>query len=58
VAAIAQELRLRQATVRAWLQRFNRRGLAGLHEAPRPGRPATYTPEQVSEVIATCLTKP
>jgi predicted ArsR family transcriptional regulator len=29
VAAIAQELRLCQATVRAWLKRFNRRGLAG-----------------------------
>jgi transposase len=58
VAAIAQELRLCQATVRAWLKRFNRRGLAGLQEAQRPGRPATYTPEQVNEVIATCLTKP
>ena len=29
VAAIAQELRLCQATVRAWLKRFNRRGLDG-----------------------------
>jgi transposase len=58
VAAIAQELRLCPATVRVWLKRFNHRGLAGLQEAPRPGRPATYTPEQVSEVIATCLTKP
>jgi transposase len=58
VAAIAQELRLCQATVRAWLKRFNRRGPAGLQEAPRPGRPATYIPAQGSEVIATCLTKP
>jgi transposase len=58
VTAIAEELRLCQATVRTWLKRFNRRGLAGLQETPRPGRPATYTPEQVSEVIATCVTKP
>jgi len=29
VAAIAQELRRCQATVRAWLKRFKRRGLAG-----------------------------
>ena len=29
-----------------------------MQEAPRSGRPATYTPEQVSEVIATSLTKP
>jgi transposase len=58
VATITQEVRLCQATVRAWLKRFNRQGLAGLQEAPRPGRPATYTPAQVSEVIATSLTKP
>jgi transposase len=58
VPAIAQQLRLCKPTVRAWLQRFNRQGLAGLQEAARPGRPATYTPEQVSAVIATSLTKP
>jgi transposase len=58
VPAIARELRLCQATVRSWLKRFNCQGLAGLQEAPRPGRPATYTAEQVSEVIATSLTKP
>jgi transposase len=58
VPAIAQQLRLCQPTVRAWLRRFNRRGLAGLQEAARPGRPATYTPEQVSAVIATSLSKP
>ena len=55
MATITQEVRLCQATVRAWLKRFNRQGLAGLQEAPRPGRPATYTPAQVSEVIATSL---
>jgi transposase len=58
VPAIARERRLCPATVRSWLKRFNRQGLAGLQEAPRPGRPATYTSEQVSEVIATSLTKP
>jgi transposase len=58
VAAIARELGLCHATVRSWLNRFNAQGLAGLQEAPRPGRPATYTAEQVGEVIATSLTKP
>jgi transposase len=58
VAAIAQELGLCPATVRSWLKGFNRSGLAGLAEKARPGRPATYTPEQVSAVIATSLTKP
>jgi transposase len=58
VPAIARELRLCQATVRAWLKRVNRQGLVGLQERARPGRPTTYTPEQVGEVIATALTPP
>jgi transposase len=58
VPAIARELRLCQATVRAWLKRFSRQGLVGLQERARPGRPTTYTPEQVGEVIATALTPP
>ena len=37
------------STVRGWPVR---------QEAPRPGRPATYTSAQVSEIIATSLTKP
>ncbi len=58
VSAIAQELHLTPTTVRSWLTRFNGQGLTGLEEQPRPGRPATYSPEQVSEVIATALTAP
>jgi transposase len=58
VPAIAQALHLTPTTVRSWLKRFNRQGLPGLEEQPRPGRPATYSPEQVSEVIATALTDP
>lgn len=58
VPAIAQELHLTPTTVRSWLQRFNGSGLAGLAEKSRPGRPARYTPEQVSEVIAVSLANP
>src|SRR5919202_4582273 len=58
VPAIAAELGLHAQTVRQWLKRFNRRGLEGLHDLPRGGRPATYPPEQVAEVIATTLTDP
>ena len=56
--AIAPELRLLPTTVRSWRIRFNRQGVAGLQEQPRPGRPPSDTPEQVSEVIATSLTNP
>ena len=58
VPSIARELGLTDQTVRAWLKRFNAHGLAGLRDLPRGGRPATYTPDQVAEVIATALTDP
>jgi transposase len=56
--AIAAELGLHAQTVRQWIKRFNAAGLEGLADQPRGGRPATYTPEQVAEVIATALTDP
>ena len=58
VPAIAQELVLTETTVRTWLKRFNEVGLDGLQDRPRAGRPVTYSPEQVAEVIATALTNP
>jgi transposase len=58
VPAIAQQLHITAITVRTWLKRFNAAGLAALTDKPRSGRPATYTPPQVAEVIATALTPP
>lgn len=58
VPAIAAALQLSANTVRRWLKRFNADGLAGLTDAVRSGRPATYTPGQVAEVIATALSNP
>jgi len=58
VPAIAHHLQLTAITVRTWLKRFNAAGLAALTDKPRSGRPATYTPAQVAEVIATSLTPP
>ncbi len=46
------------ATVRHWLKRFNARGLQGLEEDVRTGRPPTYPAEQRSAVINTALTRP
>jgi transposase len=45
-------------TVRYWLNRFNARGLDGLHEDVRTGRPPTYSAEQRSAVITAALTRP
>lgn len=58
VSAISRRLQLKEAKVRKWIKRFNDGGLAGLEDSPRAGRPATYTPEAVSEVIAVSLTDP
>jgi transposase len=58
VPAIAHQLQLTAITVRTWLKRFNAAGLAALTDKPRSGRPATYIPQQVAEVIAASLTPP
>jgi transposase len=58
VAAIASGLQLKQAKVRKWINRFNESSLAGLEDELRTGRPATYTAEAVSEVVAASLTDP
>jgi transposase len=58
VHQISQQLKLSEMTVGRWLKRFNATGIAGLADEPRSGRPATYTPAQVADVIATALTNP
>jgi len=45
-------------TARHWLKRFNARGLPGLEEDVRSGRPPTYSAEQRSAVINAALTRP
>jgi transposase len=58
VPAIARALGVCEATVRPWLTRFNAGGMEGLRDGARAGRPPTYTPEEVGEVIAASLTDP
>src|SRR5258708_13926982 len=55
---IAKQLEVSERMVRNRLHRFNEQGLAGLEEAPRSGRPLTYTPEEVSSIIQTALSNP
>lgn len=55
---IAGRVHVTAATVYLWLHRFNDHGLAGLEDRPRQGRPAIYTCEQVSEIVAAALTDP
>jgi transposase len=55
---IATRMELCGNTVRHWLNRFNARGLTGLEEDVRTGRPPTSSAEQRSVVITTALTRP
>jgi len=54
---IAAKMGLCDATVRFWLKRFNERGLPGLEEEMRSGRPPTYTAEEHSAVITAALSR-
>src|SRR3954467_9993980 len=55
---IAARMGLCGATVRFWLKRFNERGLPGLEEDMRSGRPATHTAEERTPVIAAARPRP
>src|SRR3954467_15751070 len=52
---IAAKLGLCGAMVRFWLKRFPGRGLGGLKEDMRSGRPPVYSAEERSAVIAAAL---
>lgn len=58
VTAIKAVLGMADGTVRLWITRFNADGLEGLRDRRRGGRPATYTPQQVGDLIAASLTDP
>jgi transposase len=55
---IAKQVQVSEHMVRNRLHRFNEQGLQGLEEAPRSGRPPTYEPELVSQIIQTALSRP
>jgi len=55
---VAAQLGVSVAMVRRWVSRFNAHGLAGLNDAARSGRPATYPPAAVGELLAASLSDP
>ncbi len=52
---IAAELGCTGSTVGRWRGRFARRGLDGLHDEPRPGKPRTISDADVERVIVKTL---
>jgi transposase len=57
-AAIAEKLRTSRVTVGLWRQRFLDSGLAGLAEAPRPGRPTTLDPQKARRALTEVVQPP
>ena len=50
-ALIAERLQTSKQTVSKWRRRYEAYRLAGLTDAPRPGRPRTVNDEQVQEIV-------
>src|SRR2546428_7406940 len=53
--AIAARLGCNPATAGKWRSRFAERGLDGLHDEPRPGKPRTISDRDVERVIVKTL---
>src|SRR4051794_36769826 len=52
---IAEALGCNASTVGKWRVRFAERGIDGLHDEPRPGKPRSITDEDVERVIVKTL---
>jgi transposase len=50
--AVAEELGVRANTVGVWRKRFADKGLAGLSDCARPGKPPTYAPDLKQRILA------
>lgn len=57
-ARIAELVGISPPTVRLWLSRYARDGIAGLEDSPRPGRPARIDPHRVLESTFGSTTPP
>jgi transposase len=57
-AAIARQLGCSAAVARAWRGRFARRGIPGLFDKPRSGRPETHGPSARLAVVAVATSVP
>ena len=57
-AQIAERVGCGERTVKKWRPRYARRGMAGLRDARRSGRPLTHGPETRALLIAKACTRP
>jgi len=52
IQQVARDMKVSIPTVSKWRRRFAQRGLEGLHDRPRPGKPATYGPAFRDSLLA------
>jgi len=57
-AEIARQVGCSRPTVILWRQRYTQRGLDGLADQPRPGRPQTVRADRRAEILAATLSPP
>jgi transposase len=55
---IASRLRRSTPTILRWVKAFNKESVAGLDDAPRPGRPLKYSEHERGQMIVTARTHP
>jgi transposase len=58
IPQIMRQLHLSEHMVRKWWKRFEKQGVSGLEDAPRPGAPSRYTAENKARVLEAALTRP
>lgn len=54
-SAVARRFRVSRPTVTMWRTRYRERGIAGLHNELKPGRPRSTGEEQIAKLINTAL---
>jgi putative transposase len=54
-SAVARRFRVSRPTVSIWRTRYRERGIAGLHNELKPGRPRSTGEEQIAKLINTAL---
>ena len=57
-AAIARMVGCATVTAQKWRSRYEREGIVGLRDLPRPGKPLAYSCEDRARLIAKACTKP
>jgi transposase len=55
---IAEIVRKDEQTIRRWLKRYDKEGIEGLKDAPRPGGPRRVTAEYLEKLVSTVRHRP